>query len=322
MATVNFVYVGRDHLRGLEQEFARGIGAALPGWTSTESVLRTKKMAVNVTFFIYRRAHIMMSHGVADKNYLLRRDPAGGFEAEKYRYVCVPGDWMKRKLLQTNGLSLSEDAVRVVGWPRIDNLIAAAAERATRSPPRRHSGRKSIKVLWAPTHQGGGDDGYPVSSYPGLLRYEPALSVLFDYDRALHPSLVPGQPSTFDKLLDADVVIADRGTLVYEAWALGKPVIFPSWLIGAGNRSKALGSAENLIHTQKIGSHADSFDDMVSMIQSVDSLGPDVTSFMQDYLPERTLGKSYNLIAETVADVWASNDLSIRPKVKADPLCS
>jgi len=44
---------------------------------------------------------------------------------------------------------------------------------------------------------------------------------------------------TMQPLVDADVVIADAGSTIYEAWALGKPVIFPDWL-GKGRSAKEI----------------------------------------------------------------------------------
>ena len=317
---VHYTYVASENLRLLEEEFSAGISAQLPGWESTQAPVSTRAGAVNVTFFIYRRAHVMMSHGLADKNYLTRRDAQRGFEINKYRSVCVPGDWLKRKLLNTRGVELSANQIKVVGWPRIDTLIAAQrkrlAEETFREKISRLSPLRKVKVLWAPTHNAESKAGM-ISSYPSMLPYEDRLRALFDYDYSLHPNLRESKKPTFEKLIEADVVIADRGTLVYEAWALGKPVIFPSWLIGEGNLYDDLGSAESHIYHERLGLHANSFDEMVDMIRTVKTPDARTLQFMESYLPRRTLGSSYKLIAEAVSEIWDSGNLKIAKKVVA-----
>lgn len=313
MKKVNYVYIVDDYLRHLEREFSKGISEELPPeWASWGSVLKCRPKAVNVTFFIYRKAHIMMSHGLADKNYLIRPNRYGDYEVNKYKYVCVPGNWLKRKLLSTPGITLNEDQIVVVGWPRIDTLLEAAKNYKDRNDKVRTG--KNIKVLWAPTHSGGQKDGIYLSSYPGLLQYEEALTNEFDYDRSLHPLIEKPKKSTFEKLLEADVVIADRGTLVYEAWALGKPVIFPDWLIREGNLTKGEYSAESYIFENNIGLHAKNFDELLYLIKNEPKICKSVESFMSDYLEPKTYGKSYELLAEVVQKVWSDGDLSANKK--------
>lgn len=311
---VHFVYVSGENLRQLEQEFSAGISSKLEDWSASEETLKIQHGAVNVTFFIYRRAHVMMSHGVADKNYLLRNDAAGGLEINKYRVVCVPGNWMKRKLLNYDGVELKEKQIKVVGWPRIDALLAAQKnqKKPLNELVKRLNPFRKIKVLWAPTH--GRESATPVSSYPAFLSYEDRLKEIFDYDASLHPNVRESKTPTFQKLLDADVVIADRGTLVYEAWALGKPVIFPSWIIKEANLHLGEGTAEHLIFSEGLGLHAESFEDMVKMIKEAKKPDARVQSFMEDYLPKSTHGKSYELISEAVREVWDSGDLRIKRK--------
>jgi hypothetical protein len=312
---VHYVYVSGENLRQLEKEFSSGITSKLKNWSSSEDVLKISHGAVNITFFIYRRAHLMMSHGVADKNYLVRKDPAGGLEINKYRTVCVPGEWMKRKLLNTDGIELNEGQIKVVGWPRIDTLLAAQKEQKNflRDTVCKLNPFRKIKVLWAPTH--GQANKTPLSSYPSFLSYEDRLKELFDYDSSLHPNVRESKTPTFQKLLDADVVIADRGTLVYEAWALGKPVIFPSWIIKEANLIEGVGTAEHHIFSEGLGLHAESFEDMIQMIKKAKKPDIQVQNFMEDYLPKSTHGRSYELIADAAREIWESGNLRIKRKV-------
>lgn len=313
---LHYVYQSSPNLRMLEDEFADGISRAVGVSGDSRAQVKTRRGFINITFFIYRRAHLMMSHGVADKNYLLRQDPKGGLEINKYQAVCVPGFWIKQKLLAHKRLELDSHQIKVVGWPRIDALLAAAATRPER---RRPSTRSEIKVLWAPTHGSEVQKGkLAVSSYPALMEYEEKLADIFDFEVSLHPNVRGGGRPTFEQLLDADVVIADRGTMVYEAWALGKPVVFPSWLIGEGNKQQKKGSAENHIFKSNIGCHAWSFDELVDMVINATGLGADVSSFMQDYLPPHVIGRSYDLIADAVLEIDGMKGSRIKPKVRVD----
>jgi CDP-glycerol glycerophosphotransferase (TagB/SpsB family) len=311
---VHYVYVSGENLRLLEEEFSRGISSKLDEWSYTSAPLKISHGSVNVTFFIYRRAHIMMSHGVADKNYLLRKDAAGGLEINKYRTLCVPGEWLKRRILQAEGVELDENQIKVVGWPRIDSLLAAQREQRKdfKRMVKKANPFRKIKVLWAPTH--GQPSKEPLSSYPEFLPYEDRLKEIFDYEASLHPNVRESKTPTFQKLLDADVVIADRGTLVYEAWALGKPVIFPSWIIKQANLKAGIGSAEHHIFSEKLGLHAESFEELVGMIKKARAPDSRVNQFMEEYIPSSTHGKSYELIADAVKEIWDSGDLHIKRK--------
>ena len=260
----------------------------------------------------------MMSHGVADKSYLFRLDPKGGLEINKYRTVCVPGDWLKKRILSDPKLELEDSQIKVVGWPRIDSLLAEQRNLNLIDKFRRYLHKRKIKVLWAPTHDGGQKTGSPVSSFPSFLRYKETLQQLFDFSVSLHPAQRNGGMPTFQSLLDADVVISDRGTMVYEAWALNKPVIFPSWIIGDGNREKNTGSAESFIFRKKIGFHAQSFDEMIDLIRIVKKPDSQVLRFMDEYLPARTRGNSNLLLAEAVKEIWNSGDLGVKRKVVAE----
>src|SRR5690606_20060891 len=78
------------------------------------------------------------------------------------------------------------------------------------------------RILWAPTHPTSWPRHYDLlRSVIDVLPYKIAHSA--------HPQLT--RKPTLQPLMDADVVIADGGSTLYEAWALGKPVVFPSWIV-------------------------------------------------------------------------------------------
>lgn len=78
-------------------------------------------------------------------------------------------------------------------------------------------------------------------------------------------------------LVDADVVISDAGSLVYEAWALGKPVVFPDWLVKEGVFKHFPGSFEEQIYREKIGYH----------VETPEQLGPMVERALMSGITER-----------------------------------
>lgn len=308
---VNFVYVSKEHLRKLEEEFSAGIHQYLPGWKKTTSIVKVRKECVNITFFIFRRAHIMMSHGVADKNYLLRRNKSGGLEINKYDFVCVPGRWMKRKLLNHPEVELDESQIRLVGWPRLDKLLEAQQQRTNGE----EGSSTPIKVLWAPTHGGGERDGEPpISTYPHFEPYLDQLREIFDVRVSTHPHSRSGGKPTFEQLLEADVVIADQGTLVYEAWSLGKPVVFPDWIVSEGIRLKRPGSAEAMLYEEDIGLHAQDIDELIDMVQAARAPDTKVQMFIDDYIDRDSIGCSFKKIADIAEEVWRSGVLRVKPK--------
>jgi hypothetical protein len=65
-------------------------------------------------------------------------------------------------------------------------------------------------------------------------------------------------------------VISDFGTMVYEAWALGKPVIFPRWAMDVEtliNRNPL--SAESYIYRNRIGLHPESLEELQEILDHI-----------------------------------------------------
>ncbi len=123
------------------------------------------------------------------------------------------------------------------------------------------------RVLWAPTHnrRKRGETGRSTSSFPEFENYLRALSRFAWIDVSVHPRNRTDHTPTGASMPRADIVVADFGTTVYEAWALGKPVIFPRWLLADRIAEYLPGSAESYIFAERIGYHPDSFDEMVDI---------------------------------------------------------
>ena len=248
--------------------------------------------------FIRDNNMVLMSHGVADKNYLFQRDADGVPYVNALEHLFVPGPWLRNRLLAMPEITLRPDQISVVGWPRLDLLLKLLANGAGASVPRKKEGPL---VLWAPSHdfRKRGPEQTSSSSYPVFERDFQELSLIYDSVASLHPRNRTDKNPTSHVLIAADVVISDFGTMVYEAWALGKPVIFPSWLIGDHVRTYLPGSAEAHIFENKIGYHAESPEHLREILASEPVVTADVREFMDQYLPPALSGKS----AETVAGI-------------------
>jgi hypothetical protein len=284
MAGVNFLIKTNGHYPQVEMSLAEAIGKHLPA-QPTFSRYSTPD-ALNFAMFFGRGGDVFMSHGVADKNYTYKRASGGEFALNTYCAAFVPGPWLKRKLLSNPGVTLTEDQIVCVGWPRLDALIQQQKSNPISSDRPR--------VLWAPTHDARrhGADEISSSSFPAFERYTSELARHVDLTIGLHPRNRSDKTPTKTSLVDADVVISDHGTIVYEAWALGKPVIFPYWIVGEAVQKFRPESAEAFIFSQRIGHHANSFRDLLDLVMSNPTVSSDVVSFMNDYLPTEYLGNS------------------------------
>jgi CDP-glycerol glycerophosphotransferase len=116
----------------------------------------------------------------------------------------------------------------------------------------------------------------------------------------LHPRNRTDKVPTTQKLIEADYVVSDFGTLVYEAWALGKPVIFPRWILGDRVQQYLPGSAEGYIFEHRIGYHPDSFDEMMDILAGDPVITEDVDQFMESYLVNYRGGSSAGKIVKVL----------------------
>jgi hypothetical protein len=296
-ATSNYVHV-QDHILGL-------IKSHLDTSEYSETVSVKRQDALNFTLFIGQPSDALMSHGVADKNYFWRKNDDGpGRRANQLTHAFVPGEWLRQRIIKSEALSLGADQVHTVGWPRLDDLLRKQAEHNAK--PRDPSARP--KVLWAPTHDFArrGEEMVTLSSYPGFSEYVPQLEKYADVMVSTHPRNRKDKRPTMDPLIEADIVISDFGTMVYEAWALGKPVIFPGWIIRDPIlRYMGRGVAERHIFENRIGLHVDSFQELVDAVHGERAPQQDVTDFLGKYLEPRWQGASARRIADVLRTLAA-----------------
>ncbi|MFT4636666.1 MAG: hypothetical protein ACI9OI_002469 [Chitinophagales bacterium] len=269
----------------------------LPESTYSESKAKRVEEALNFSWFIRLKSDVLISHGVADKNYYWMTDKETG---EKYvnglKALLVPGEWSRSRVLKSPSLTLTPDQVISVGWPRLDELRELQASVTLPSIS------EKISILWAPTHDfvKRGVNKKSTSSYPDFEPFAEKLSKDFKVDSSLHPRNRKDKEPTLDKLLRSNVVISDFGTLVYEAWALGKPVIFPRWILGDSIETYLPGSAEAHIFRNRIGYHPDSFEELLELIATDLVITSDVDSFMDAYLDNYRGGSGGKKVAKTL----------------------
>lgn len=247
------------------------------------------------------RAGVFASHGIADKGWRNATRMSGHFS-----HAITSGPAWSERLLAggVTGVTVIE-----AGYPKLDPIFAGTVPSAW--PDR--DGR--VRVLWAPTHGGGGErsavagGGDSVSTW---WRRDQVLDLLppseFDVMEAPHPRHRPDRRSTLGEYVGADVVIADGGSTMYEAWALGLPVVFPAWLTGARNiaRSHQHGSTfEGDIYRRRVGRHAVAAGQIARLCAEAAERGitEAEVDFIEPILPERYRGHSGRLHAEALLDI-------------------
>lgn len=238
---------------------------------------------------------VFYSHGIGDKDYWIAP------HIQDYRYAMVPGPAWKERIEKGD----FKGQVHVVGYTKLDPLFNGEYTRQEREKP---------YVVWAPTH-GYNNKHKGRSSYPQCMTLINEIPDQYETALALHPTsrmgLRKNQNVTMQELLDADVVIADAGSTLYEAWALGKPVIFPDWICKKDVLGKFRpGNLEYEIYKKGIGYHAKDMKHLVKLIDTALAKGMQQAevNFMQRVFPSELRGKA----GETAARVL----MGIKEEVK------
>lgn len=241
------------------------------------------KGALNFCWFIRSQAYkpnVFMSHGIGDKNYMVGTKG----HANRFDYVFVTGPAFKEKLIRHN---TPAEKIFVVGWPKLDPIFNGEYQRTPSD---------KIRVLYAPTHNA----IQAVSSFPAFNEYLDKFPADMEIINSPHPARKDDRMPTLQALVDADVVIADAGSTIYEAWALGKPVIFPDWLVREGVLKRFKGTFEAKCYEDNLGYHANSFEHLLELIPEAISRGLDskVIEFTEGLFPAELRGESGKTVAE------------------------
>ena len=256
--------------------------------------------SINISFFIRNDVDVVLSHGVADKNYFWISDENKDKYVNRLKAVMVPGKWHKNRLLKSKKITLEEDQIIIVGWPRIDLLRNLQKDIFVPTV------NNEIRICWAPTHdvRKRGESNESTSSYPEFEIYAKELEKNYIVEYALHPRNSKDKKPTMEKLLSSNIVISDFGTMVYEAWALNKPVIFPRWILKNNIEKYLPYSAEAYIMEKKIGYHPESFEEMIEIIEKGPVISSDVKNFMSNYLDNYNKGNSSKKIANELKKLY------------------
>ena len=238
---------------------------------------------------------VFFSHGIGDKNYWI------GKNIKDYNYAFVPGPaWQKR--MRETGYS---GEIFVCGYTKLDPLINGEVKKTERKNP---------YIVWMPTHGYNGSHSGR-SSYPECLSLINNISNNYEKNIALHPtsklnSNIKHTP-TFQELIDADVVIADAGSTIYEAWILGKPVIFPDWICKKDVLAHFKDDPNNFeykIYNESIGYHAADIKHLNELIEIALKYGMKDKSreFIDTVYPEKIRGQAGKLAAKYLNQIATS----------------
>lgn len=283
---------------------------------------RPEPSMVNV-YFSHRRKYglasrligeraVFVSHGIGDKNWR-----NGQRVAREFDHIFVSGPAWTTKMVTER---VPGDKIVEVGYTKLDPVINGELERPAPST--------KLRVVYAPTHGGGGEHahgmpGHPTSLASRLSSHHHRGSVLellddprFDVVVALHPRHRDDGQSTLSEYVNADVVIADGGSTIYEAMALGIPVVFPDWLVAQAHRGNS--TFEGDLYRRKIGRHVHRPDQLVDTVLA--AAGAGITAgevrFAEQIFPAAYRGVSGRMHAEALDDIAAGRPVRYRAASK------
>ncbi|NQD74515.1 CDP-glycerol glycerophosphotransferase family protein [Pseudomonas sp. CM27] len=271
--------------------------------------------SLSVSLFAGVPADVFLMFDLADRQHLHQLQADGSSVLSNFKKILVPGLWMARSLLNDKKLGLKSSDVVVVGSPRVDYLRSLAGR------VNKPDSNDVPRVLYAPIHGNWFD--HTGNSMSSNSHFEGFLDEL-----SRHCTLVVAEdqrnklnkrPIT-QELLDADVVITDYTSVAYEAWALGKPVIFPRWIVGDAIFEKAPKSAEAEIYSRRLGYHAESFEELIEFIKSGSGLqvSGEVKEFCRDYLSNFDESNSASKICNLLSYLSEPDSAVGESKVRAE----
>lgn len=291
---INFVHTDSKNYAGVQRQLVELIGNKLPkgAWGCTEKL--KLENSVNITFFNRQDADVLMSHGVADKNYFTRKAKDGSMLLDNFEYGFVPGNWLRSRLIDHPQIAMPDGNIHIVGWPRLDVLS---------NMRKSYKNSDKLKVLWAPTHNFQTKTGKVLSSYPEFEKYVDILEDRYDFSISLHPRNRADKTPTVDKLAQCDVLISDFGTMVYEALALDIPVIFPDWVIRENILSAYSKTGPAQLFIQDVGYHPDSIDELVDILDSGPVVDIKTKKFIDNVIDPSTVGVSSEITARKLLEL-------------------
>jgi len=235
-------------------------------------------------FFLEERGKngIYMVHGIADKNYHKVE------RLKQIKYLLYPGPAWKEKFVKAG---VPEEKIFVVGWPRLDPVFQGKIGS-------KKVGGKRV-VAWCPTH-----DAIPeISSYPNFSWYlgelQNELGDEFEVVSSVHPARRGDRKTSLELLVEADVILSDSSSILYEVLVVGKPVVLLDFLVKEGVFKVLRGTFEEYIYREGIGYHASSFDELPEVIRRAVEEGVDerTEEFIERFYPTEFRGHSGEVTA-------------------------
>lgn len=282
--TINFIDVYYPY-NNIINRFIEPIAKYLPNWSKS---FEYKPDCINVSFFYEEKQNkdIFISHGLADKNW---RD---AHFVKDYDYICVSGKLWKEKMI---GQGIPSEKILVNGYSKLDPLF--------NNKDKKQRIDNMVLVLFAPTHNII-EDSENISIYNKIDICFEEIPNNIEIIKSWHPAN-DWNNMTYDQLLLADVVISDCSSVIYEAWALDIPVVFPDWIVKDFIIEKYPNSFEEYIYINKIGYHATNSKELLEMIYLAkkDGLDNETKSFIDGIFPKELRGKSGEVTAKLLLDI-------------------
>lgn len=233
---------------------------------------------------------VFISHGIGDKNYWV------GSHIQDYKFAFCPGQMWENRMRKTG----YKGEIFQVGYTKLDPLFNGEYTKIKTD--------KTI-VAWLPTH-GYANKYRGRSSFPAFEKYINLIPGLLN---GMHPTTKlhnkEKNSPTMQLLIDADVVIADAGSTLYEAWALGKPVIFPDWICKndvLGHFKHDPDNIEYQIYDKQIGYHAKNIEELLKLIEvaAVNGMQQQEIELMENIFPNKLRGKSGSMAAQILNGLY------------------
>lgn len=278
---INFMYSAGPYQKILDS-IIEPIMLYLPDATRLRGYQEGK---LNVRFFLAGppKNVVFISHGMGDKGW---RD---GKAVKDFDYICVSGPDWKEKLIRQG---VEENKILINGYTKLDPIFKNHIKKI-------HDDDK-LHVLYAPTHNTDPENAGSISSYPRLIPFLDSIPEDMELIKSAHPYNNNGI-ITMDLLTWADVIISDCSSIIYEAFALDIPVVFPDWLIMDNIMRICPDTFTGKIYREGIGYHAKDIRQMWELTRTAASRGLNsyTREFIEGIFPEKLRGRS----GETTAGI-------------------
>lgn len=235
---------------------------------------------------------VFISHGIGDKNYWK------GSKLEGFNYAFCPGPVWEKRMRKTgyNG------EIFITGYTKLDPIFQGLYKKTKRDKP---------YIVWLPTH-GYSNKHKGRSSFPFFEKYIKEIPDIYEFGNGMHPTtkmnLNKKQIPTIQELVDADVVIADAGSTLYEAWAIGKPVVFPDWICKKDVMEHFKSDTQNLeyqVYSKNIGYHAKDMNSLIYLIEKAlqNGMKDEEKAFIDGIFPSNLRGKAGETAANALIEI-------------------